>query len=78
MIETERALRIDVENRLQECLVDPYNNSEINDELRDRLPRAKKDNPLLSNEENKRDKFTGDSRTITDAMESQQALQTDR
>ncbi|XP_005106241.1 uncharacterized protein LOC101850275 [Aplysia californica] len=46
IIDEERKMRRDAEHRLQKYLVDLYNNPDVNGELRSRLPRAKKKDPL--------------------------------
>lgn len=46
VIEQERQLRQAAEERLQSHLTDLYNNPEVNRELRERLPRAGKSDPL--------------------------------
>lgn len=46
VIEQERQLRQAAEERLQSHLTDLYNNPEVNRELRERLPRASKSDPL--------------------------------
>lgn len=48
VIEEERQLRQSAEERLQSHLIDLYNNTEVNKELRERLPRANKSDPLES------------------------------
>jgi hypothetical protein len=48
VIEEERQLRQSAEERLQAHLIDLYNNTEVNQELRERLPRANKSDPLKS------------------------------
>ncbi|XP_061172527.1 uncharacterized protein LOC133181893 [Saccostrea echinata] len=48
VIEQERELRLEAEGRLQAHLTDLYNNPEVNKELRERLPRANKADPLES------------------------------
>lgn len=46
VIEQERQLRQAAEDRLQTHLTDLYHNPEVNQELRERLPRASKSDPL--------------------------------
>ncbi|CAL1527592.1 unnamed protein product [Lymnaea stagnalis] len=46
IIDEERLLRKLAEDKLQNILVDLYNNPEVNSELRQRLPRANKSDPL--------------------------------
>lgn len=45
-LEEEKELRKAAEDRLQRCLVDLYENKEINNELRERLPKANKTDRL--------------------------------
>ena len=46
-IEVERSRRKEAEERLKQYLVDPYQSPNVNSELRHRLPRANKSDPLL-------------------------------
>ncbi|XP_076436455.1 uncharacterized protein LOC143275980 [Babylonia areolata] len=50
-IEDERKRRKEAEKRLRQHLVDPYGSPEVNSELRNRLPRAGKADPLLDVQE---------------------------
>ncbi|CAG2201347.1 unnamed protein product [Mytilus edulis] len=79
VVETERSLRIAAENRLQEHLVDPYKSPEVNHELRQRLPRSKKDDPKLSrSDQDQEDDLIENPGEIIEDMESQQVTKTDR
>ncbi|XP_071161866.1 mirror-image polydactyly gene 1 protein-like isoform X1 [Mytilus edulis] len=79
VVETERTLRIAAENRLQEHLVDPYKSPEVNHELRQRLPRSKKDDPKLSrSDQDQEDDLIENPGEIIEDMESQQVTKTDR
>ena len=76
VIDVERSLRIAFENRLQEYLKDPYKSPEVNHELRQRLPRAKKDDPKLIDSSGQID--SDQTEEVIDVMETQQVTQTDR
>ena len=69
-------MRIAFENRLQEYLKDPYKSPEVNHELRQRLPRAKKDDPKLIDSSGQID--SDQTEEVIDVMETQQVTQTDR
>ena len=45
-VETERKLREEAEKRLESHLQDMYQNPDVNQELRERLPRSNKTDPL--------------------------------
>ena len=76
VIDVERSLRIVLENRLQEYLKDPYKSGEVNNELRQRLPRAKKHDPKLIDSSGQID--SDQTEEVIEVMETQQVTQTDR
>lgn len=45
-METEKKLRQEAEDKLKACLQDMYQNKDVNEELRERLPRANKSDPF--------------------------------
>ena len=75
-VETERKLRQEAEQRLDAHLKDMYRNPDVNQELRERLPRANKTDPLKKGQDggdvsecSKSDPFKS-VREVTDTEES--------
>ena len=65
-------MRQEAERRLQSCLQDMYNKKEVNQELRERLPRANKSDPFKTviNEESETDLSSIEEQIVVEEEDS--------
>ncbi|XP_046567168.1 uncharacterized protein LOC124275611 isoform X1 [Haliotis rubra] len=74
IIEEERSLRLAVEEKLKGQLVDMYRSSDVNSELRDRLPRANKTDILVSEMDPAREQPKQNGRAWSQADEAMDSM----
>jgi hypothetical protein len=71
-VDKERKLRQEAEDKLQSCLQDMYSSKEVNQELRERLPRANKSDPFKNvlNEESETDLSSIEEQIVVEEEDS--------